>query len=176
MEVPKLGGQIGAVAAGLHYSHSNARSELHLPPTPVLVAMTILNPLMEARSNQHSHRHYVRFLTRCNKFLQCLNTNVPRMQNKITYCKYYEFPFWLEGTSKNTQMRSSHCSATGSVAPLEHWDTSSIPGLAQWIKDLQCQNCSSDLIPGCCQEAKKEKKEKKENINERILCFLYPII
>ena len=31
-------GLIGAVAAGLHQSHSNARSELHLQPTPQLMA------------------------------------------------------------------------------------------------------------------------------------------
>ena len=31
--------QTGAIAAGLHHSHSNARSELHLQPTPQLVAM-----------------------------------------------------------------------------------------------------------------------------------------
>ena len=32
-------GQIRAVAASLHYSHSNARSELHLQPILKLVAM-----------------------------------------------------------------------------------------------------------------------------------------
>ena len=31
-------GQIRAVAPGLHDSHSNARSELYLPPTPQLMA------------------------------------------------------------------------------------------------------------------------------------------
>ena len=31
-------GQIGATAAGLHHSHSNARSELGLRPTPQLTA------------------------------------------------------------------------------------------------------------------------------------------
>ena len=30
MEVTRLGGRIGAVAAGLHHSHSNARMEPHL--------------------------------------------------------------------------------------------------------------------------------------------------
>ena len=30
-------GQIGAVAASLRHSHSNARSELHLQPTPQLM-------------------------------------------------------------------------------------------------------------------------------------------
>ena len=32
-------GPIGAVAADLHHSHSNARSELRLQPTPQLTAM-----------------------------------------------------------------------------------------------------------------------------------------
>ena len=31
-------GQSGAVAAGLHHSHSNTRSELHLQPTAQLTA------------------------------------------------------------------------------------------------------------------------------------------
>ena len=31
-------GRIGAVAAGLHHSHSNAESEPHLRPTPQLTA------------------------------------------------------------------------------------------------------------------------------------------
>ena len=35
-------GLVGAVAAGLHHSHSNARSELHLQPTPQL--RTTLDP------------------------------------------------------------------------------------------------------------------------------------
>ena len=30
---------MGTVAAGLHHSHSNTRSELHLQPTPQLMAM-----------------------------------------------------------------------------------------------------------------------------------------
>ena len=32
-------GQIGATAVGLHHSHSNARSEPHLQPTPQIIAM-----------------------------------------------------------------------------------------------------------------------------------------
>ena len=36
MEVPRLGGQIGATAAGLHHSPSNAGSEPPLQPTPQL--------------------------------------------------------------------------------------------------------------------------------------------
>ena len=39
MEVPRAGRLIGAVAAGLHQSHSNTVSEPHLQPTPQLMAM-----------------------------------------------------------------------------------------------------------------------------------------
>ena len=39
MEVPRLGGPIRAAAAGLHHSHSHARSWPHLGPTPQLTAM-----------------------------------------------------------------------------------------------------------------------------------------
>ena len=42
-------GQIWAVAASLHYSHSNTGSEPHLWPTPQLMQSQILNPLSEAR-------------------------------------------------------------------------------------------------------------------------------
>ena len=38
MEVPRLGGPIRAIAAGLRHSHSHARSELRLRPTPQLTA------------------------------------------------------------------------------------------------------------------------------------------
>ena len=59
MEVPRLlgRGRIGAIAAGLHHSHSNAKLEPHLQPTPQLVATPdpwILNPLSKARDRtQH---------------------------------------------------------------------------------------------------------------------------
>ena len=42
-------GLIGVVAAGLHHSQSNARSEPHLQPTPQLMATPVLNPVSEAR-------------------------------------------------------------------------------------------------------------------------------
>ena len=41
-------GRIGAAAAGLYHSHSNAESELYLKPTPQLRQCRILNPLSEA--------------------------------------------------------------------------------------------------------------------------------
>ena len=40
---------IGAAAVGLHHSHSNARSQLCLRPTPQVTATWILNPLSEAK-------------------------------------------------------------------------------------------------------------------------------
>ena len=40
-------GQIWAIAAGLCHSHSHARSELHLLPTPQLTATWDFNPLSE---------------------------------------------------------------------------------------------------------------------------------
>ena len=40
---------IGAIGAGLRYSHSNARSELRLPPTPQLMAKPDPYPLSEAK-------------------------------------------------------------------------------------------------------------------------------
>ena len=42
-------GWIGAGAAGLRHSHSNAKSKLHLQPTLPLATMLILKPLSEAR-------------------------------------------------------------------------------------------------------------------------------
>ena len=42
-------GPIGAVAASLHHSHSNAGSEPHLQPTPQVTQLGILNPVNEAR-------------------------------------------------------------------------------------------------------------------------------
>ena len=48
MEAPRLGVESGAVATGLHHSHSNTRSEPHLQPTPQLMATPILNSLSEA--------------------------------------------------------------------------------------------------------------------------------
>ena len=41
--------RVQAAAASLRHSHSNARSELHLRPTPQLMATQILNPLIEDR-------------------------------------------------------------------------------------------------------------------------------
>ena len=46
-------GPIGAAVAGLHHSHSNARSKLHLQTMPQLVACQILNPLSETRDPTH---------------------------------------------------------------------------------------------------------------------------
>ena len=47
-------GLIGAAAAGLPQSHSNAGSEPYLQPTPQLTANQILNPLSKARDPTHN--------------------------------------------------------------------------------------------------------------------------
>ena len=56
-------GPIGAVATGLHHSHSNARSKLNLRPTLQLTATPILNPLSEARDRTASSWILVRFVS-----------------------------------------------------------------------------------------------------------------
>ena len=52
-------GLIGATAAGLHQSHSNARTELHLRPTPQLTAKPDPQPTNRGRgSNPKPHGSY----------------------------------------------------------------------------------------------------------------------
>ena len=53
MEIPRLGGGIEPVTAGLHHSHSNARSELHMDLCHSLWQLWILNPLSGARDGTH---------------------------------------------------------------------------------------------------------------------------
>ena len=49
-------GPVGAIAAGLHHSHSHARSEPHLPPTLQLTAMPDLYPTeQDQESNLRPH-------------------------------------------------------------------------------------------------------------------------
>ena len=49
-------GRTGVVVAGLHHSHSNARSELHLRPTPQLSATVDPYPTEQGEgSNLHPH-------------------------------------------------------------------------------------------------------------------------
>ena len=49
-------GQIRAVAASLHHSHSNDRSKLHLQPPPELPAMLDPQPTEQGQgSNPHPH-------------------------------------------------------------------------------------------------------------------------
>ena len=54
-------GRIGDVASGLHHSHSNARSEPHLRPTPQL--RWIPNTLSEARDQTQVLRMLVGLVT-----------------------------------------------------------------------------------------------------------------
>lgn len=52
----QAGGLIGAVAARLYHSHSHARSELLLRPTPQLTAtLDRCDPLSEARDRTCAH-------------------------------------------------------------------------------------------------------------------------
>ena len=58
-------GRIRAVAAGLHHSHSNPGSKLHLCPTPQLTATPDPSPTEQGQgSNSHPRGPSVRFLTR----------------------------------------------------------------------------------------------------------------
>ena len=47
--ISQVRGQIGATAAGLHHSYSNARSELHQQPTLQLMAMPDPQPNEQGR-------------------------------------------------------------------------------------------------------------------------------
>ena len=59
----RVRGPIGAVATGLHQSHSNAGSDLCLQPTSQLMASQILNPLSKAGIEPASSWVPVRLLT-----------------------------------------------------------------------------------------------------------------
>ena len=48
-EISQMRDQMGATIASLRHSHSSAKSELHLQPTPQLMAIPDLNSLSEAR-------------------------------------------------------------------------------------------------------------------------------
>ena len=61
MEVPRLGGQRGAAAAG--HSHSNARSKPHLQPMLQLQQHWIINLLSEAKDRITSWWILVRSVT-----------------------------------------------------------------------------------------------------------------
>ena len=51
-------GRIGATAASIRHSHSNARSELCLRPTPLLMAKPDPKPTERGQgSNLHPHGH-----------------------------------------------------------------------------------------------------------------------
>ena len=57
VEVPRLGGRIGAAAAAsLHHSHSNAGYELHLQPIPQLMATLDPRPTEQGQGlTPHPH-------------------------------------------------------------------------------------------------------------------------
>ena len=67
-------GRIRSTAASLNHSHSKAGSELHLQPTPQLMATPNLNPLSEARDRTHNFMvpSWIRFL--------CTMTGTPEIK------------------------------------------------------------------------------------------------
>ena len=77
---------------------------------------------------------------------------------------------------KKKKTWSSHCGTSRLAASWEHWDTGSIPDMAQWVKDPVCpgcglgHNCVSDLIPGpgtpYAAGWPKKKKRKKTQCRE----------
>ena len=87
----------------------------------------------------------------------------------------YPGNFWMLRAcpKKKRKTRSSHCSTVELVLSLEQWDVGSIPGPAQWIKDLALPQlwCRSQLWLGsdpwlqksiCHRVAKKEKQKKNK--------------
>lgn len=64
---------------------------------------------------------------------------------------------------------------SGIVVSLESWNTGSVPGLAQWIKDLalpQLQHGSSDLTPDLgIPYATRWTKKKKKSTQEKFLKY-----
>ena len=61
--VSQARGLIGAAAPGLHHSHQNSGSELHVEPMPQLKQCWIPNPLREARDRTSILMDTVGFLT-----------------------------------------------------------------------------------------------------------------
>ena len=73
---------------------------------------------------------------------------------------------------------SSRCGTTGLAASWECWDGASIPGQAQWVKDLALpqmhlgRDCTSDVIPGLgapCAVGQPDiwEKKKKKSLSGR---------
>ena len=63
------------------------------------------------------------------------------LENNNWKLKWKKIPFTMP--LKLCKNRSSHCGATRLAVSLQSWDTGSIPGAAQWVKDsalLQLQH------------------------------------
>ena len=73
VEIPRLGGPIGAAAAGLHHSHSHAGSQLHPDRHHSSQQRQILNP-------QNKARHRTRVLTDTNRVhYGCVTMGTPSL-------------------------------------------------------------------------------------------------
>ena len=114
----------------------------------------------------------------------CRENNGPRQRyllaGKLTVSSSFPFiPRIHRRKIKNSHTWSSHCGTTGSVVSWECWDTGSIPGLAQRVKDPVSQQLRlrSDRIPGrgtpyATGWPKKRKKKKSHTIYLGIFFFL----
>ena len=103
---------IGATAAGLHHSHSNMGSEPHLWPTPQLTTTPDPWPTEWGQgSNPHPQGYY------SDLFPLHYNGNFQKLFLEIIKLQSFHY-----GTVK---MNPTYI----------YEDISSIPGLAQWIKD-----------------------------------------
>ena len=84
------------------------------------------------------HKRYTddKHMKRCSTTL-----TISEMQIKTTKRNHYTPPRIAK--TKNSD-RSSHCGTTGSVPFLQHQDTDSIFGPAQWVKDLALQQLQEE--------------------------------
>ena len=63
---------------------------------------------------------------------------------------------------KTARFRSSRCGAKGLAVALELWDASSVPSLAQWIKDPSMRRGSATAAAFYATGWPKKKKEKEK--------------
>ena len=83
--------QIRAIAAGLHHSHSNRGSELHLQPTPQLMTTPDPQPTEQGqRANPHPHRY------QSDSFQPCHNGIATTTFNKASQIWVWEANLWQE--------------------------------------------------------------------------------